>query len=60
MNKDRLSQLTRLNAFQSLAPDQQKAFVTTFMNLTPVEQDKYIENFKYLNGGKNKKKSRKK
>jgi hypothetical protein len=59
MNKDRLSQLTRLNAFQSLAPDQQKAFLTTFMNLTPVEQDKYIENFKYLNGGKTKKKSRK-
>jgi hypothetical protein len=59
MNKDKLSQLTRLNTFQSLEPDQQKALVTTFLSLTPVEQDKYIENFKYLNGGKTKKKSRK-
>jgi len=59
MNKEALSQLTRLNTFQSLEPDQQKVVATTFMNLTPVEQDKYIENFKYLNGGKTKKKSRK-
>jgi len=59
MNKDQLSQLTRLNTFQSLAPDQQKALVTTFLSLTPVEQGKYIENFKYLNGGKTKKRRRK-
>jgi len=59
MNKEALSQLTRLKTFQSLEPDQQKVVATTFMNLTPVEQDKYIENFKYLNGGKTKKRRRK-
>lgn len=59
MNKERFSQLTRLNTFKSLAPDQQKDVTTTFVNLTPYEQDKYIESFKYLNGGKTKKKRRK-
>jgi hypothetical protein len=59
MQKDRLSQLTDLNAFQRLDPDQQKALVKTFMSLTPVEQDEYIKNFKYLNGGKTKKRRRK-
>jgi len=48
MNKDRLSQLTRLNAFQSLAPDQQKAFVTTFMNSDTQKQDEIINYYKLL------------
>ena len=59
-NKEALSQLTRLNTFQSLGPDQQKDVVKGFMILEPEEQDKYIENFKYLNGGKTKKRRRNK
>ena len=60
MNKERLSQLTRLKTFQSLDPDQQKAVATTFMSLEPDEQYKYIENFKYLGGSKTKKRRRNK
>jgi|688.fasta_scaffold1025020_2 hypothetical protein len=59
INRERLSQLTSLNTFRSLDLEQQKDVVKGFMILKPEEQDKYIENFKYLNGGKTKKRRRK-
>jgi hypothetical protein len=51
IQKDQLSQLTDLNAFQRLDPDQQKALVKTFMSLTPVEQDEYIKERKEFEKG---------
>ena len=60
MKKNNLSKLTGLNTFRSLDSEQQKDVAKGFMNLTTVQQYKYIENFKYLGGSKTKKRRRNK